>query len=488
MTQYMARVDGAVLFSNTLPLKYSITSGVLSAEINSAAHMEFTLPPVNTMRDSIVPHKSVISLERDGKQVFRGIVTGRGEDFVGNMQYTVDDLLVLLGDIITPPFVSSYNVTDAVRWIINTYNAGVTTDKAIRYGNVTVTGNHTFSYPDKCVSLFDVLKDLVSDRGGYIRLRYEDDGVYLDYSDSIGAIGNQAIRFGENLLNLDGQLGVGSLVSRVWPIGRDGLTIESVNNGLKYLINPEVEEKYGRKDKTVSVDSDDASVVKQYGQAYLTRYAVLRGSLVLTAVDLSTLDKTLTEFDVGDTVQVVSPMHGLDTEMQVTAVTVDLVSPSKSSVTLGDKSSTLTDITASIGGYGDSEGDRVIESGTDTLESYGDRGGVTQTRTSVRRWRKWSSGIMEQWVSYSVSGWSTSTAFGGMKRTSKITAPPFKYPYLPEYQVNTFTAYKNSNGYPAWTWEAEGSTINYPTDVYLVRPDTQTLEGRVITYTIGKWK
>ena len=123
-----------------------------------------------------------------------------------------------------------------------------------------------------------------------LRLRYESGKAYLDYLISDSNISAQTITFGKNLIDISSQIDTSTLVSRVYPIGEQGLTIASVNNGKNYLINETVEATYGRIDKTVNVNSDNAATVKSYGQAYLTRYAALKNTITLTAIDLSIID------------------------------------------------------------------------------------------------------------------------------------------------------------------------------------------------------
>ena len=178
----------------------------------------------------------------------------------------------------------------------------------------------------------------------------------INYTSTIGRRNSQQIAFGSNLVNIEDQLEVGTLVTRVWPIGKEGLTISSVNNGIIYLQNEEEEKRNGRVDKTIQVDSDDPSIVKTYRQAYLTRYAAMNNTITLTAIDLHNLDKTISSFEVGDSVRVLSPPHGIDAEMVVNSVSTDLVKLSNSRITLGGKKGSITGVISSGVGSGGSGG------------------------------------------------------------------------------------------------------------------------------------
>ena len=82
---------------------------------------------------------------------------------------------------------------------------------------------------------------MLSDKGGYIWASYVGGDVRINYTSTIGRRNNQQIAFGSNLVNIEDQLEVGTLVTRVWPLGKEGLTIASVNNNIIYLQNEEVE-------------------------------------------------------------------------------------------------------------------------------------------------------------------------------------------------------------------------------------------------------
>ena len=87
----------------------------------------------------------------------------------------------------------------------------------------------------------------------------------------------------------------------------------------------------------------------------------------VSAADLSGADTELEPFDVGDSVRVVSPPHGIDTVMTVSKVDTSLVG-GKDSLTLGWGSKTLTGAVAS-GGSGSSGGSAAASGGGVDVDS-----------------------------------------------------------------------------------------------------------------------
>lgn len=346
---FVGYVDNQLLFATSQPKGKEIVSGTLTDEINSVSALEFTLPPSNDMAGQITPHASIIRLESDGEEIFRGAASSVSKNFRGDTVVSCDGMIALMADVIKEPFTASYEIEGYVAAIVKNYNDGVTSDKEIKVGRVAGFEGQTFSvsHSTECKNIFELLKELRSEKGGYIWASYIGGDVYINYTKTIGSRNSQQIAFGSNLVNIEDQLEVGTLVTRVWPLGNEGLTIASVNDGKAYLQNTDVELRYGRVDKTIQVDSDDPSVVKSYGQAYLTRYATMNNTITLTAIDLHNLDKTISSFEVGDAVRVLSPPHGINAEMVVNSVSTDLVKLSNSRITLGAKKGSITNVISS---------------------------------------------------------------------------------------------------------------------------------------------
>ena len=342
---YIGYCDGDVLFAVGLP-GYEITSGQITKAINEADGCTITLPPTNRMAHAPVKRRSIISVKNDGNEIFRGTIANTQKDFLGNVTFQIDGALAWLREIVRLPFTHSAPVDADVYFydILGEYNyQRMGSNKMLKYSIRGVAGTVKFDHSTECTTSFDSLSELVSEKGGYIITRYGDAKPEIVYLASANTVSPQTIEFGKNLLSLENLVNSDTLVTRVWPIGKDGLTIGGVNDGADYLVNSAAEATYGRIDKTVQVDSDDAAAVKSYGQAYLTRYATLSNTFTLTAVDLSLIDKRLSAFSVGDQVRIISPPHGVDATMQVTEITTDLVDPAKSTLTLGAKLQTLTD-------------------------------------------------------------------------------------------------------------------------------------------------
>jgi phage minor structural protein len=485
-------VDNQLMFATSQPSGKEIISGTLTDEVNAVSSLEFTIPLSNDTVSSVKPHTSVIKLESDGREIFRGTVNSVSKNFRGDTVVSCDGMIALMADVIKEPFtVTSRGIESYVTSIVKNYNDGVTADKEIKVGAVVGFENQTFSvsHSQECKNIFELLKELRSEKGGYIWSSYIGGDVYINYTKTIGKKSDQQIAFGSNLVSIEDQLEVGTLVTRVWPLGNEGLTIASVNDGKAYLQNEAVELRYGRVDKTVQVDSNDPYVVKSYGQAYLTRYAAMRNTITLTAIDLHNLDKSISSFEVGDSVRVLSPPHGIDAEMVVNTISTDLVQISNSRITLGAKKGSITSIISSGGGASGSFG--------------GDSGGVgvdyviDQGTTGKWVWRKWASGIAEMWAAFDTDKlvmteqtWGSLYTASWMGLASNKEARAYPFAFIESPIVSATPTVGSGNIWLATNTENDiGTRLTHAPAYQCVRASDATVNNPQISYYVmGKYK
>lgn len=351
---YAGYVDGRLLFAVGMD-GYEITSGTIHQALGECDSADFKLPASNTMRDVPVKRASVISIRRDGKEVFRGSVADTSTDLRGGRTYSVDGAMLWFADIRKPPFVMTEDtMTYYVTALLTQYNAACLPAKQIQLGTIDTTLPSLAVEQTEYKTILALLQEGAQAVGGTLRIRYEDGGIYLDVIKSYNHRCAQQVDIRKNLLDLTDKIDGADLITRVYPIGNDGLTIAGVNDGATYLANAAAEALYGRIDGTLRVDTDDAAALKAAAATYLAQNCGLLRGIQVSAADLSGTDITLEPYHIGDSVRVVSPPHGIDTIMTVSKLDTSLVG-GKDSLTLGWGSKTLTGAVVS-GGSGSSGG------------------------------------------------------------------------------------------------------------------------------------
>ena len=354
--------------------------------------------------------------------------------------------------------------------------------------------------------------------GGMLRIRYADGDIYLDCIKSYTNVCLQTVDINANLLSLEDKIDGADLITRVYPIGKDGLTIASVNNGAAYLVNTSAEALYGRIDGTLRVDTDDAADLKVAAASYLAQNCGLSRGIQVTAADLSAQDITIESFAVGDSVRVISPPHGIDCTMRVSKLDTSLVG-NRTSMTIGWGGKTLTGsvasggrpTSASTGGAGVVVDDAVDAASTNPVQNKAIAAALAQKlgkadvadyitaqgTTGVWTWRKWASGIAELWGIFSADTLAVDNAWHnvyygtwlGLAANKAGRKYPFDFVATPAVTATPYST--TSADFWLLTDSANniGTALTHAPAYACVLPASATIAGPQIHYhVIGKYK
>lgn len=484
---YAGYVDGRLLFAAGMP-GYEIVDGTISEAVGSASSATIKLPPSNVMRDVPVKRASVISIRKDGTEVFRGSVVDTTTDLRGMRTYSIDSAMMWLADICKPPHtINAMAVSTYLGALVTQYNAGCLAGKQIKLGKVGASLPSITMSASEYKSMLDLAKEAASVSGGELRIRYADGAVYLDCLASYDHRCSQTVELRKNLLGLTDEIDGADLVTRVYPVGKDGLTIEDVNGGQVYLVNAAAEGIYGRIDGTLRADTDDASALKATAAAYLAQHSGLSRGIQVTAADLSAQDIMIESFAIGDSVRVVSPPHGIDTIMQVSKLGTSLVG-SKSSMTIGWGKKSLTG-SVSSGGSRSTSTSSGGSSGADAI--------IDQGTTGKWAWRKWASGIAEMWAKFDAPSLTmTSQTWGplytaswmGLEVNKKAREYPFAFIENPI--VSATPTVGSGNIWLATNTENDiGTRLTHAPAYQCVRGSDAIVDSPQISYyVVGRYK
>lgn len=238
------------------------------------------------------------------------------------------------------------SVRDFLKVIIDNHNSQVSEDKQFQVGIVTVIDNNDSLYRYLgYVKTFDAIKDKLIDRlGGELRIRYENGIRYLDYLSSIGELKNTEIRLAKNLQAITQEKDPTEIISRLLPLGckledsEERLTIESLNNGSKYIDDIKAINEFGIVVTPVTWDDvTEPSNLLRKGQEYLRENNRIKEKYKVTALDLSTIGLDFDSFEVGNIYQVINPLMNINEGLRVIEKTIDIYNPQSSSLSIGDK-------------------------------------------------------------------------------------------------------------------------------------------------------
>ena len=365
---YTVYYDGEAISAGGNP-HFAMTSAVLTQAINTADSFSFTLPATHPYRDIPQARQGIVRVDINGTTVFVGDVVEIKTAFDNSRTFECQGCLAWLNDVCNTKTDTPTTVADSFKRRMKIYNdncaasrkmiAGRCTNKPTQTARVFVT--------DEFITIFEYFSQLIAKKGGILMPRYEGGNIFLDYLDTTNRVSDQQIIFGSNLLNLDDFISMDSTATVIYPTGNNGLTVESVNpTGKQYIINNAMYNRYGMIATAAKFDTDDAAELYSQAKLTLSSLAVLNRSIKLSAFDLSLANSTVDGIEVGDSVQVISAPHELDTSMICTAKTTDLINPANCAITLGKSFASISGI--------------VSNKGTQTM-SAGSSSGETQPTT-----------------------------------------------------------------------------------------------------------
>ena len=343
---YTVYYDGEAISAGGNP-HFAMTSAVLTQAINTADSFSFTLPATHPYRDIPQARQGIVRVDINGTTVFVGDVVEIKTAFDNSRTFECQGCLAWLNDVCNTKTDTPTTVADSFKRRMKIYNDNCAASRKMIAGRCTNKPTQTARVfaTDEFITIFEYFSQLIAKKGGILMPRYEGGNIFLDYLDSTSRVSDQQIIFGSNLLNLDDFISMDSTATVIYPTGNNGLTVESVNpTGKPYIINNAMYNRYGMIATAAKFDTDDAAELYSQAKLTLSSLAVLNRSIKLSAFDLSLANSTVDGIEVGDSVQVISAPHGLDTSMVCTAKTTDLINPANCAITLGKSFASISGI------------------------------------------------------------------------------------------------------------------------------------------------
>jgi phage minor structural protein len=351
---YTVWVDNLCIYTPVITdLDYKIISPVWTQELNKAGSFEFTLPQGNRGYDRIQKMKSLVTIKEDNVDVWWGRVIEDKRDYYNRKQIYCEGILAYLLDSIVRPYNHQGDLGTLFNNFISWHNSRVEADKRFTVDVCNVTDPNDYvhysstQYPK---TLDEINEKLINTHGGYLIPKRVNGVNYISYcknpwgANMVDSLCMQTIEFGKNLLDLTEHIDARDLITVLIPIGKDNLTIASVNNNKDYLESTQAVNIFGRIEGVQKWnDVTVASNLKTKGSAYLSDNNNLIMDLTIKAVDLHLVDVDVQKIKLGQLINVVSVPHNVDTLFPCSKIVTYLEEPDKTSFTLGVTIKGLTD-------------------------------------------------------------------------------------------------------------------------------------------------
>lgn len=343
-----------------------IFSAKLELELNKTGSFDFSIFPSHPYFDKLKRLKSIITVYQDDYLLFRGRILNDEQGFYNEKQVSCEGELAFLLDSVQRPydFLSGDNYTTVEKlftFYINNHNSQVEEAHKFKVGNITVEdpNNYVVRSDSQYLTTWESINQkLINSYGGYLWVRHEADGNYIDYLADFDTVSSQTVEFGKNLLSLNKITKGEDIATAIIPLGaklqdEEGndtefrLTISDINEGVDYVYNDEAVNEYGWIFKTVIWD--DVTVpanLKRKAEEYLSDAMNLVVTIELDAVDLSMMNTEISAFKMGNYIRVITSPHSLNSSFLVKKLSIDLLNPQSNKLTLGTTYSTFTEQTS----------------------------------------------------------------------------------------------------------------------------------------------
>ena len=346
-----------------------VSAGRLEQSLSDIGTFEFELMYDHPLYNQIEPITGLVKIvnKYDKEVEFYGRVlkpdAGMDSSGLFSKTFTCESVLGYLQDS-TQTFqrVPNNGIEDYFRRIIAIHNSQVEPHKRFKVGRVTVLNQSDIPYRYIGYdTTFDTIKTyLIGRMGGYIQLRLEEDGMYLDYLQSVGEEMDSPIQLGTNIETARRELDLSNLITRLVPLGadldkdnrdeetgqyvvRERVTINSVNGGKSYIEDAELVKQFGILQRPMDwTEIKDAGILLQRGQQYMQSQKIAISAWSVSVVELYLINQSFEKFKVGNTHPIDNaPLSGVE-RLQIIKKVIDVTQPESVDLTVGADSMTLS--------------------------------------------------------------------------------------------------------------------------------------------------
>lgn len=377
-----------------------VLSPKLTREVSKGGSLIFTMTRDHAQYDMLQKLSTVVQVQRDGKEIWRGRVLKHEADFYNRRVVYCEGALSYFNDSSITPFNYKGTLRQFLQHLIDAHNDQVKSKmKCFQLGTVTAAlGDLVVQFGDADQygvgedygKVWDILDKLVLKVfGGYFYCSFDSaTGLnVLNYCDQAVEAKRQTaqkIEYGRNLLNLSETTDATDLYTRIYPIGNkhtvdtskwyyklmwwrdpskdkheerwgimgtDAATVAqylpasgySYNLEEGWIQNDAAVQKFGIITRIVELDTDSANDTFAAGVQALQQNYAMKTSYTIRAVDLVDAGYDTDRLDFSMYSHIVSAPHSVDAVMLCTKLVEPLEKPAQKEFTFGMTRRTLTD-------------------------------------------------------------------------------------------------------------------------------------------------
>ncbi|MCC5894827.1 MAG: phage tail protein [Alkalibacterium sp.] len=357
--------EGALLSSpyiNELKVKYS-----MNLLKHGISNVTIQIPRNNPKWQSIRPLKTLVEITniRTFKVVFRGRFLRPRQNYDASgltyLTYDCEDKKAYFNDSNQRwRLLQDISIRDGLGQVLDVHNQQVEPHKRFILGNVTVTNNtdNLYRFVGYGKTLDEIYDNFVERLGGYLSIREEEDGTYLDYLADEPELKDTPIRIRGNLKQFRRELDPTEIVTRVIPLGArieaaedeesyvsmPRIDASSVNDGKDYFDNLELIEEFGIIEGTIEFDDiNEPQFLPLRADQFFQSQKAAKVSYQLSVLQTYLIDKDVDELEVGYRYPISTyPAFNIEEDLEIIGMKINSENPQLPDMTIGEQFRSLS--------------------------------------------------------------------------------------------------------------------------------------------------
>lgn len=230
---FSIKADGLCIYNDRYPTEqYQMISPVLKMADSVAGSLDGILPPVNIGYDKLKRMKSVMTVERNGHEIWEGRIVEDSYDFYKHRHIYCEGALAYLNDTCQPQHeYKNVTLSEFVEAVLDVHNSKVDEQRRIYFNYQNVDGGIIEYRVTQFEKTLETLNKVCSDYSCHMKLEKLQVNIgteenpeyawrkYLKFFKGALGVSNQTIEFGKNLLDYAQNYNMSELATAILPLG-----------------------------------------------------------------------------------------------------------------------------------------------------------------------------------------------------------------------------------------------------------------------------
>lgn len=328
----------------------------VKVEVNKAGTFQCSILPTHKFYNRLIKMTSFVEVFQNNDRIFSGRLLNTEADSYGQMSCYFEGDFSYFIDSVQEPGLYEESIRERFLRLIDAHNLQVEPRKQFLPGVIEIDeADEENLFQDSSYSdTRSLLDSLIEDYGGYFVVRHFGGVTYLDYLKEYDKRSSQKLQFRKNILDIQQYISGEDLFTVLLPLADEPdeedisetavgeeledpndpyekkiLTIESVNNGSKYIEIEELVDIFGRivKIQTFENAKSPQDLLNMANQYIEDISPGLTDTLTITALDDSFINKDQKPIHLGNLVEIFYQPLNLKKVMTCVSIDYDLANP-----------------------------------------------------------------------------------------------------------------------------------------------------------------